>query len=295
MATRDVIVELDISSPGGLMRFAPFSVTASNGTSVVFQWTGVPGSNSSITQSSPTEPCTPIPGGFDSGFQVGTDNPFEFPERSFTVDDDRNPLFFFAQNNQTSDCSSGAFFVLNPAQNGTISSSLSSSQNPTGTSSPTASPTIPIPSSSVTRSGKHTNVPAIVGSIVGSLVVLFLCVTAILIRRRRILQHGIRHNASRSLGPHTESGLPESDGDHVNTRPEPLVLYEKDALATDSSLSVPSTTYSAALPTAAELALASMADDMRALRGQMQRLEQDRRVLGNAPVDDLPPEYATSI
>lgn len=126
----------------------------------------------------------------------------------------------------------------------------------------------------------------------GSLVVLFLCVTAILIRRRRILQRGIRHKPSRSLGPRTERGVSEIlHGNHVDTRPTPLILYEKDAPAADSSLSVPTIDSSAALPTAADLA--SMADEMRALREQMQRLEQDRRVLGSAPLDDLPPEYAT--
>jgi hypothetical protein len=169
-----------------------------------------------------------------------------------------------------------------------------------GTNSPTAtgsflvnSPTSPIPSS-ITRDGKHTDVAAIASSIAGSLVVLFLCVTAVLILRRRSMQRRIRYEAPRSLGSQTESGLADVVPHKLmHTRPAPPVVSEKAALP-ESALPVPNADSAAVLPpAAAELALASMADEMHVLRRQIQHLEQERRVLGSEPPDELPPEYAT--
>ncbi|KAJ7238215.1 hypothetical protein C8J57DRAFT_1374137 [Mycena rebaudengoi] len=300
-SSADVLVDVGLnnSSPGGPVRFIPFSARVSNGTSLRFRWTGGPNSNLSVIRSSSSDPCSPIPGGFNSGFLIGTADPTEAPELSFTVVNDRDPLFFFAQKNITSSCT-GAFFLLNPAQTSATSTSRSSSQNPGETNSLTTtesivnSPTSPIPSS-ITRDGKHTDVAAVVGSIVGSLVVLFLCVTAVLILRRRSMQHRIRYEPPRSLGPQTESGLADIVPHKlVHTRSAPPVISEKATLP-ESALPVPNADPVILLPPAAELALASMAQEMHVLRRQIQHLEQERRILGSEPPDDLPPEYATSI
>ncbi|KAJ7494969.1 hypothetical protein FB451DRAFT_1163699 [Mycena latifolia] len=264
-SSTDVLVDVGLnnSSPGGPVRFIPFSARASNVLS---------------------------PGGFNSGFLTGTADPTEAPELSFTVVNDRAPLFFFAQKNITSSCTGdqcNIYFTL-----------VVAAQSPGGTNSPTAagslvkSPTSPIPSS-ITRDEKHTDVAAVVGSIAGSLVVLFLCVTAVLILRRRSMQRRIRYEAPRSLGPQTESGLAEIVPHKlVHTRPAPPVVSEKATLP-ESALPVPNAGPVTVLPTAAGLALASMADEMHVLRRQIQHLEQERRVLGSEPPDDLPPEYAT--
>jgi hypothetical protein len=170
--------------------------------------------------------------------------------------------------------------------------SLGGTNSPTATGSFVNSPTSPIPSS-ITRNGKHTDVAAIVGSIAGSLVVLFLCVTAVLILRRQSMQRRIRYEAPRSLGSQTESGLADIVPHKlIHTQPAPPVISEKATLP-ESALPVPNADSVTVLPPAAELTLASMADEMHVLRRQIQHLEQERQVLGSEPPDDLPPEYAT--
>ncbi|KAF7354127.1 hypothetical protein MVEN_01100100 [Mycena venus] len=301
----DVLVSVGpiSSSPGGPIRFIPFAAKAPDGTTVRFQWIAGTGSNFSIAQSSASDPCKPIPGGFDSGFRVGTAGSTDSPEWSFTVEDDRTPVFFFAQQGvQVSSCLD-AFFVVNPSQNETTSSSSSPSSSQSqntvtnsysfaSRSSPSSTTTIMIPSPSVSPDRTHSNTPVLVGAIVGSLVILLVCVTAIFIRRRRILQ---RHTTSQSLGSHTEGGLPAFvDESRLDMRPEPFILDEK---ATESSLPIPNTVVGVTLPTAAELVLASMANEMRVLRGQVQLLERERRGIGDgdAPPNELPPAYAPGI
>ncbi|KAK0214224.1 hypothetical protein EDD85DRAFT_575519 [Armillaria nabsnona] len=55
------------SEPGGIFQFNPANVTASEGDVITFEFSGAPG-NHSITQSSLANPCTPLSGGFDSGW-----------------------------------------------------------------------------------------------------------------------------------------------------------------------------------------------------------------------------------
>ncbi|KAF8063560.1 hypothetical protein FPV67DRAFT_1672579 [Lyophyllum atratum] len=80
-----VLVGSTSDAPGGIFQFIPPSINATNGTTITFRFTGAPG-NHSITQSSFTNPCTPSPGGFDSGWVfIPTNNVSTAPEWNLTV------------------------------------------------------------------------------------------------------------------------------------------------------------------------------------------------------------------
>ncbi|KAJ7446563.1 hypothetical protein FB451DRAFT_1103931, partial [Mycena latifolia] len=120
-AVVNVTVGGDPSGPGGPFTFDPTIVTASTGTTVKFIFSGSPG-NHSVTQSSFDAPCTPLPGGLDSGFQLvlesETGGPFS--TWSFTVSDDLEPLWFFCrQRVPASHCNAGMVLVINPPDSGT--------------------------------------------------------------------------------------------------------------------------------------------------------------------------------
>ncbi|KAH9985428.1 hypothetical protein BJV74DRAFT_717998, partial [Russula compacta] len=73
--------------------------------------------NHSVTQSSFAEPCTPLAGGFDSGFHpvaIGTSD--DFPTFSITVND-TNPIWVHCEqdaNTAASHCGKGMVFAVNP-------------------------------------------------------------------------------------------------------------------------------------------------------------------------------------
>ncbi|KAJ6599700.1 hypothetical protein DFH09DRAFT_1070427 [Mycena vulgaris] len=136
--------------------------------------------------------------------------------------------------------------------------------------------------------GSHLPVAAVAGLVVGALVVLtMLCLGVLFVRRRRIL----RRNAPRPPGPHPEAARLEQG---VDTRPDPLILYEKSMNPADGvSSATPNSRSSSALPAAAELTLVTMAEEMRFLRGQVQRLEIDRQG-GTVAAEEQPPAYETT-
>jgi hypothetical protein len=77
-----------LTASGGPLQFIPANITASNGTTITFVWQGSPG-NHSVTQSSASNPCTPLSGGFDSGFLfVPANLTSGFPTWNLTVTDD---------------------------------------------------------------------------------------------------------------------------------------------------------------------------------------------------------------
>ncbi|KAF9442155.1 hypothetical protein P691DRAFT_811291 [Macrolepiota fuliginosa MF-IS2] len=85
------------SAPGGIFQFIPNNVTASNGTVINFQFTGMPG-NHSITQAKFSDPCTPMDGGFDSGWVLlPTTGLSPVPEWNLTITDDSKPIWFFCK------------------------------------------------------------------------------------------------------------------------------------------------------------------------------------------------------
>ncbi|KAH9984888.1 hypothetical protein BJV77DRAFT_952280, partial [Russula vinacea] len=82
--------------------------------------------NHSVTQSSFAAPCTPLKGGFDTGFNPvapGTSD-WELPTRQFTVND-TNPIWIHceqAANTAASHCGKGMVFAVNPGAYGSFNS-----------------------------------------------------------------------------------------------------------------------------------------------------------------------------
>ncbi|THU98563.1 hypothetical protein K435DRAFT_856570 [Dendrothele bispora CBS 962.96] len=81
----------------GIFRFFPNNVTAAEGDVINFRFSGVPG-NHSVTQSSLTDPCNPLSGGFDSGWVLipGADAG-PTPEWNLTITNASRPLWFYCK------------------------------------------------------------------------------------------------------------------------------------------------------------------------------------------------------
>ncbi|KAJ7671124.1 hypothetical protein B0H17DRAFT_1141566 [Mycena rosella] len=165
------------------------------------------------------------------------------------------------------------------------------------TSAPPTSSSIPTPSTTDVPQppGNHVTVAAIAGSVVGT-VLLLLGLAVFFVRRCRL---AARNNVLRPFSARVESALlelgPEEGAEH--TRPEPLILYDKSINRPGGTMdSAPSGDSASALLTATEAALVTMAEEMRLLYGQVQRIELDRQRLGLWATEDSeerPPEYAT--
>ncbi|KAF9035125.1 hypothetical protein BJ165DRAFT_1533644 [Panaeolus papilionaceus] len=105
---------------GGIFQFIPPTVTAKNGTVVTFEFTGAPG-NHSITQSTFTDPCNPVSGGFDSGwvFIPNAAALTETPTFNLTITDDSKPIWFYCKQLLPSPhCSVGMVGGINVPTNG---------------------------------------------------------------------------------------------------------------------------------------------------------------------------------
>ncbi|KAJ7616514.1 hypothetical protein FB45DRAFT_992818 [Roridomyces roridus] len=97
--------------PDNQLIFSPSNVTALAGDEITFQFQS---KNHSVTQSSFADPCTPLPGGVDSGFQPVAPNATAVPEFSLTLNNASTPLFFFsAQDAIESECQQGMVFTVN--------------------------------------------------------------------------------------------------------------------------------------------------------------------------------------
>ncbi|KXN92707.1 hypothetical protein AN958_06985 [Leucoagaricus sp. SymC.cos] len=109
------------SDNGGIFQFIPNTVTARNGTVINFQFTGIkrPG-NHSITQSTFNAPCTPMNGGFDSGWVLlPTAGLSPVPQWNLTITDDSRPIWFFCkQLAPQPHCPSGMVGAINPPSSG---------------------------------------------------------------------------------------------------------------------------------------------------------------------------------
>jgi plastocyanin len=107
------------ATQGGIFQFIPNSVTASNGTVINFQFSGMPG-NHSISQSTFAAPCTPMEGGFDSGWVLlPTAGEQPIPQWNLTITDDSKPIWFFCkQLIPQPHCPSGMVGAVNPPTTG---------------------------------------------------------------------------------------------------------------------------------------------------------------------------------
>jgi hypothetical protein len=136
-------------------------------------------------------------------------------------------------------------------------------------------------------------VGAIVGAILGCLLLLSLGLAAFFIRRRRTQ----RQLQPFTLGPHTESAIINDGADDLGMRARPPVMSERVQPFADrpqtSSMNVSTSRVEATAappnptkPETTEFALANMANEMQLLRNQVSQLALER-----GP-NDLPPQYA---
>ncbi|KAG5635116.1 hypothetical protein H0H81_012396 [Sphagnurus paluster] len=125
-----------VGENGGLT-YNPESVVAKVGDVIAFRFMS---KNHTVTQSTFLKPCeamtTPTVG-IDSGFQAVPAGATEFPEWSFTVDDDKTPFWFFC--NQAPHCARGMVFAVNPTAEKTFATfkatAMGATSNTTGTGS----------------------------------------------------------------------------------------------------------------------------------------------------------------
>jgi len=91
-------VGAEMTTSGGIFQFIPPQIpTAPNGTVITFSFTGAPG-NHSITQSSFASPCTPLAGGFDSGWVLIPEPGLgSTPTFNLTITDDTKPIWFYCK------------------------------------------------------------------------------------------------------------------------------------------------------------------------------------------------------
>ncbi|KAF8193026.1 hypothetical protein BJ912DRAFT_961791 [Pholiota molesta] len=117
-AQMTIQVGAEASTQGGIFQYIPNSVTATNGTVITFQFSGAPG-NHSVTQSSFADPCTPLAGGFDSGWILLPTAPTPVPEWNLTITDDSKPIWFFCkQLAPMPHCSAGMVGAINAPTTG---------------------------------------------------------------------------------------------------------------------------------------------------------------------------------
>jgi plastocyanin len=94
----------------GILRYNPPSIEANVGDTISFTFMQ---KNHTVTQSTLASPCSPLAGGFDSGFVPVPDSNTAgpFPKANFTVKD-TNPIWVYCR--QSTHCQSGMVFAVNP-------------------------------------------------------------------------------------------------------------------------------------------------------------------------------------
>ncbi|THH19492.1 hypothetical protein EUX98_g8768 [Antrodiella citrinella] len=106
---RGVQHDVTVGGPGGIIQYNPQFVNASIGDTVLFTFQQ---KNHTVTQSTFASPCSPMAGGFDSGFvPVADTDTGPFTAANFTVKD-LNPVWVYCR--QTGHCEQGMVFAINP-------------------------------------------------------------------------------------------------------------------------------------------------------------------------------------
>jgi plastocyanin len=131
--------QVTVGGPGGVIGYSPNFVTANPGDTITFIFQQ---KNHTATQSTFADPCTPVAGGFDSGFVPvsanNTSGPFQEAQLQVA---DTNPVWVYCR--QANHCQLGMVFAINP---GTQFSAFQA--NAMGNT--TATPSSSTPPSSVT-------------------------------------------------------------------------------------------------------------------------------------------------
>ncbi|KAI9056911.1 hypothetical protein FKP32DRAFT_1762888 [Trametes sanguinea] len=139
----------------GILKYDPPSVDAAPGDQVIFIFKQ---KNHTVTQSSLNSPCTPLEGGFDSGFVPVADNETDFPVAQFTVPD-TNPVWVYCR--QANHCQQGMVFAINPGdklatfQSNAVGNNTSSASSAavTTTAAASATPSVVTVTATVTVDG----------------------------------------------------------------------------------------------------------------------------------------------
>ncbi|KIO32451.1 hypothetical protein M407DRAFT_241371 [Tulasnella calospora MUT 4182] len=96
----------------GQLTFQPDHLTAAEGDVVQFVFKA---KNHTATQSSFKSPCSPLAGGFDSGYMPSDDAGPNFPTYSYTVTNASAPIWVYCK--QGNHCQSGMVFAINTNEN----------------------------------------------------------------------------------------------------------------------------------------------------------------------------------
>lgn len=96
--TITIHVGAPVSATGGPVQFVPPNVTASIGSVITFNFSGLIAGNHTVTQSSFDTPCQPLKGGFNSGYvYIPNDTISDFPLWNLTIKDSSKPIWFSCQ------------------------------------------------------------------------------------------------------------------------------------------------------------------------------------------------------
>jgi len=135
--TQAVDHAVTVGGPGGIIAYNPPSVTAAVGDTVTFTFQQ---KNHTITQSSFASPCSPLEGGFDSGFQpvAADDTTGPFPAATITIEN-TDPIWIYCrQQTPSSHCAAGMVFAINP-KDGQLATFQAAAKATAGNSTATAS------------------------------------------------------------------------------------------------------------------------------------------------------------
>jgi plastocyanin len=129
-------IDVTVGGPG-VLKFNPSSVNASVGDVVRFIFNQ---KNHTVTQSTLDSPCSPLAGGFDSGFMPVPDTQTSnFPTAQLTVQK-TTPIWAYCR--QSTHCQSGMVFAINPGNNlAAFQAAATTGAAPSASSASAAAPT----------------------------------------------------------------------------------------------------------------------------------------------------------
>jgi len=120
---------------GAVLQFTPSTINATTGSTITFKWNGTPG-NHTVTQSSFSNPCAPLAGGFDSGYVfTPASGVSHTPEWNLTITNGSEPIWFFCkQIHPGPHCQAGMVGAINaPTSGHTFSAFLKAAKAFNGT------------------------------------------------------------------------------------------------------------------------------------------------------------------
>ncbi|KAJ7168249.1 Cupredoxin [Mycena crocata] len=139
---RSAVIDVTVGGPG-VIAYTPNSVVANVGDIIQFTFKQ---KNHTITQSTLANPCSPMQGGFDSGFVPVAADETDFPLAQLTVKD-TSPMWVYCR--QPTHCAAGMVFAVNPGDKFSAFLAAATGNSSAVTTSVTASATA-VPTGAVT-------------------------------------------------------------------------------------------------------------------------------------------------